>query len=498
MNALDTFISCRKELPPDNPLSELAERNRRLITELAEASVILENMATLSAQIHALFAARPRDPLKSTTISSLPNELLAWIFEEAASEPHGFTAVSKALSHVCKHWRLVALNLPSLWAEVELEQSHEERVACLERSRNAPLTVNISATDYCDVEELLDDIIPHAGRWRRLRFYIVDSDAREEFFSVVGVQYSKLDVPLLTDLKVDYSYARMEEMAEELGGQVVIFYSRWNMPNLRSLNVGGCLLPHRMLYSKTFGTNLIRCSLRLSLGSSRSDVFFACTDFLRRHNRLEEFRLWISCEREEREYSLAPVTLPNLRTLIIHLGRDMTDSRLSRNGMQHFMVALDMPCLSKLVLSLPDCRDDNLKEWINALLPKPYPNLEDLSLQVLPKHANRDFMEFLPDQTPNVRNLTLLTPTIPTLFTTMNLPHLRNIALMPCNVEQVADNLIKSTTEFIKHRGASYWDNFKGLEIVQHDIRRPQSMTEKAFQGYKLDILPSYHDLTRW
>lgn len=240
MNDIDSFILRRRELPLDNPLSELAEQNGRLISELAEASAILEDIATLATQIHAPFAARPRDPLKSTNISSFPNELLARIFEEAMSETIGFTAVSKTLSHVCRDWRLVALDLPNLWAEVDLGQCQEECLTFLKRSKNVPLMVNIE-TFANNIGEFLDAVVPHAERWGRLRVLFEDEG---NFLSIVDAQYSTLDVPLLTDLDVNYPFDDTDDLIEELGEEITVFFKNWNMPNLRSLKASGCLSPY--------------------------------------------------------------------------------------------------------------------------------------------------------------------------------------------------------------------------------------------------------------
>lgn len=260
-----------------------------------------------------------------------------------------------------------------------------------------------------------------------------------------------------------------------------------------------------MLNGMDFGTNLIRCSLHFDTEIENESILSVSWNFLLNHPWLEEFKLLISCEIEELDSPFTPLTLPNLKTLIVGLGHRITGSDEACNTMYHFMDSLDMQCLSKLVLSLQYCRDDKLEEWIDAFLPKPlYPNLVDLSLQALPSGHNNDFVESLLEHTPNVCNLTLLTPTIPTRFTSHHawqslcLPHLRKIVLMPCNVGWVSDKLMSNLLDFARYQGDGYWDDLDSLEIVQHDVRQPQLMTEEAFPSDKLTILPSYHNLISW
>ncbi|KZT64938.1 hypothetical protein DAEQUDRAFT_814645 [Daedalea quercina L-15889] len=91
-----------------------------------------------------------------TFISILPSELLIKIFLEVAQEHNdtelfGTRAQWKPyrwirISHVCKHWRTVALGCPNLWSDrLTVTKQREWMVVLLERSKSAPLTISLNS-----------------------------------------------------------------------------------------------------------------------------------------------------------------------------------------------------------------------------------------------------------------------------------------------------------------------------------------------------------------
>lgn len=315
-------------------MSKLARQNGQLLSELAEASAVLESLSTLAIQIHALFLARPQRPVqRGRDISSLPNELLAHIFEEAVPQAEGFTATSQILSHVCRRWRLVALDLPSLWVEADFAHYPSEYITCLGKSRNAPLKIHMVILDDCDIEEFLNAIIPHSKRWSRLVIDIVNQEACREVISFMDTQHATHDLPLLKELKIEYR----EEIGGDLEGNHTILFSKWSMPNLQSLYMKGYLSPHQIPLDATFGTNLVRCSFQFDGEVGLERILFACLDFLQHHPSLEEFQLSLLEIFEVSGSSFTPVTLPNLRTLLISLSPLITESAKSIGSMALFM-----------------------------------------------------------------------------------------------------------------------------------------------------------------
>ena len=99
------------------------------------------------------------------------------------------------VSHVCKHWREVALGTPALWSQIDLEtgphvaQSSRRAQTYLSRTREYPLSISIDVNE-CDLDdesdcsdelgapsqatnlqlqEIIDFLLPHVGRWRRFK-----------------------------------------------------------------------------------------------------------------------------------------------------------------------------------------------------------------------------------------------------------------------------------------------------------------------------------------
>jgi len=106
-----------------------------------------------------------------TPISTLPPELLARIFRflilgDLASFGVPTTGWFEA-THVCRHWRQVALDDSSLWARVTgFSPSPEWISQTLVRARNAPLDINLVGVPN---PELLSKFPPHISHTRQLR-----------------------------------------------------------------------------------------------------------------------------------------------------------------------------------------------------------------------------------------------------------------------------------------------------------------------------------------
>ena len=74
-------------------------------------------------------------------------------------------------SHVCQYWRAVALNTSQLWCSLDFTgyPSEEWCKVWIERSKNAPLLIDVSHTEggreLSRAHAILDLILPHAHRW---------------------------------------------------------------------------------------------------------------------------------------------------------------------------------------------------------------------------------------------------------------------------------------------------------------------------------------------
>ncbi|KAH9936655.1 uncharacterized protein B0H18DRAFT_1206903 [Fomitopsis serialis] len=113
-------------------------------------------------------------------ISVLPPEVLSEVFMRTAgpyaslswsTRPYGWIRIS----HVCRHWRNVALGCPALWGKLAVTTQHEWTEELLERSKKAPLYVTIDlrtspsmSSRISPKEESLALVLSHMSRVRSL------------------------------------------------------------------------------------------------------------------------------------------------------------------------------------------------------------------------------------------------------------------------------------------------------------------------------------------
>ena len=89
------------------------------------------------------------------------------------------------ISHVCRHWRNVALSTPSLWTNIEVAPEarppYESVSTRLERSKGLPIDIYVNcgppAPDVeppsdADLEFLFSLLCPHIHRWRTMEALI--------------------------------------------------------------------------------------------------------------------------------------------------------------------------------------------------------------------------------------------------------------------------------------------------------------------------------------
>ena len=109
-------------------------------------------------------------------ISVLPPEILTWVFhflvhEEPPLSKKGSLGWAR-VTHVCRHWRQVALGDSSLWARISGIPTNTKWISeMLVRAKNVPLDVELSAVSWSNPQALLM-IRPHLSRTRQLRFQI--------------------------------------------------------------------------------------------------------------------------------------------------------------------------------------------------------------------------------------------------------------------------------------------------------------------------------------
>ena len=186
--------------------------------------------------LHALLPNNPFIPPKGDIcfIKNLPPELLSRIFEvgsaENDSEGDGeknadaigssapWLSFQIVVSHVCRHWRNVAISAPSLWTRIdvtlEARPLYESVSTRLERSKGLPIDIHVNCEPHdrvCDVEPpddidlefLFSLLIPHIYRWRTVKVSVSEYHHMTAFLNAVS-DSSIPAAPQLTSLGLYY------------------------------------------------------------------------------------------------------------------------------------------------------------------------------------------------------------------------------------------------------------------------------------------------------
>ncbi|KAI5983295.1 hypothetical protein EDD15DRAFT_1905266 [Pisolithus albus] len=131
--------------------AQLAYLQRRELQLLQELSDVRKALTAQKAVLDEFVKASA-----VPYIDRLPNELLAEIFLLLIDERRRLVSVSR-------RWRAVICDTGKMWGEIDLEyDSPTMQKLCLERSRDAPLTLTIREPRPLDV------FLPHANRWHTL------------------------------------------------------------------------------------------------------------------------------------------------------------------------------------------------------------------------------------------------------------------------------------------------------------------------------------------
>jgi hypothetical protein len=120
------------------------------------------------------------------------------------------------VSHVCRHWRNVALSTPTLWTTIEVgpeaRPPYQAVQMWLEQSKGLPIDiyVNYEPHDHeCDVEPpsdadinfLFSLLVPHIHRWRTMKISVAEYYPIYVFLDIVS-DPSILAAPRLTTLEL--------------------------------------------------------------------------------------------------------------------------------------------------------------------------------------------------------------------------------------------------------------------------------------------------------
>ena len=148
--------------------------------------------------------------LANFAFDKLPTELLVEIFKHARPDGIREAYVQKyptPLTQVCRYWRSVALEAPTLWSNIYIikhytEETGEAARIHIERSKARPLFLtwfSSGGQTNAEAQEVIDDlIIPHANRWQRITLIADGEEVADALLAVMGL----LDFQILQDLEI--------------------------------------------------------------------------------------------------------------------------------------------------------------------------------------------------------------------------------------------------------------------------------------------------------
>ncbi|KAK7028496.1 hypothetical protein R3P38DRAFT_928142 [Favolaschia claudopus] len=237
-------------------LSDELERLAQDIARLRDS----EELAT-AEEDHAILAEHCSNVRSLLSpIHRLPSELLADIFVAYAALDDGeqfmedraewmehraqraLEALAQepllVLSRVCSRWYGLVMNTPTLWSTIELNSpelwTHRHAMLllnrALERSANAPLTLEVFTLRGVNCPQLLKLLGQHSNRWRSAFFFC----SFDDFHHLRDI---KENLPLLETLMVQLT----DEFDDAEASHLVELFTE--VPRLRSLSVGMLHVP---------------------------------------------------------------------------------------------------------------------------------------------------------------------------------------------------------------------------------------------------------------
>ncbi|TDL22601.1 hypothetical protein BD410DRAFT_788415 [Rickenella mellea] len=163
-------------------------------------------VAAIDVEIHAM--EQSLATLKSRrnsfcSVNKLPPEIITCIFLRLQMRE---SSLWLHITHVCRRWRHIALDSPSLWTSISLSQYRpNELAAFLKRSKCSPLTVSLRASSKTDNQVIVTLLCENLPRIREI--HLIDEDRSWAESLDLDTIFSTPS-PCLEQLDVAFSYKR--------------------------------------------------------------------------------------------------------------------------------------------------------------------------------------------------------------------------------------------------------------------------------------------------
>ncbi|KAJ7201147.1 hypothetical protein GGX14DRAFT_659311 [Mycena pura] len=189
-------------------VAEIAGEVAGIARELEDLGERL-GLASLRLSVQALRSeeANIREGLRSYDPASvLPTEIVSEIFVHVLPPypicpPLAGKSSPTQLTHVCRHWREIALSTPSLWRAITIppESSDQDVVQTwLRRSGSCPLSLHMDKPlklTFWSAIRVPEVIVTHRARWEYLSLYLWNQCS--DLLEIIG------PMPLLREMKLD-------------------------------------------------------------------------------------------------------------------------------------------------------------------------------------------------------------------------------------------------------------------------------------------------------
>lgn len=229
--------------------------------DAAIASLTLENTAAGSAEERLELYMRRNATIPA--ISRVPDEILAEVFALVAQDcrhrrvsgwrPLGWIIVT----HICRHWRIIALNHASLWArQIRLLSNPDCWQTFLRRSKKAPLFISAPAFDlshdFWIDHEPLDRAMFETIQTRAPYFQSLSLDVSAKLLCSLAHESPTLDAPILKSLYIRFWRGAQIDTHDDLW-----FLSNSPLPSLTDLRLMRAPSPLLFMFFRATLTRLI-------------------------------------------------------------------------------------------------------------------------------------------------------------------------------------------------------------------------------------------------
>lgn len=261
------------------------------------------------------------------------------------------------VAEVCKSWRAVALNCPTLWSVVKLPTRRNLPLQ-LDRSKSAPLTVDIELTESYQDEEDEDEEDKFDDFERAVSLLFEQSDRFRTFRLSNSAETPELtrELELLQDLFADAPLGQLHTIDIQgdtfhVDDEPNYLFQNKAMPSLRNVTFHLANIPWK--------SPIFKGLTSLSLIQENTHTF-------RKEHRQDDYDDMIA-ERTESDYAVTLQDVLNILRqcpLLVTLELNIHVREVAKDSADRKADPVNLPCLTGLVLELDPDSYSSLKQHL--------------------------------------------------------------------------------------------------------------------------------------